>query len=312
LLIFTFVDPNKRQEIIMAEGSEITHRYICAHNTPAFFVVMLLYEGGMVLVGCVLAFKTRNLKDEFNESKQIILAMYDTAVIGSVVLIVVKTTESYQAGQSILLALATFWITCFASLVFVIPRLLQLRSRLTSESRHRRTQVTGLSLGYTGANTMNTQMTSENRTSNLSTASGENRTSNASAASCGSAAKDRLSGVETAKPVSSDSDEEATPSQVSFSASTKVSDEEAARVSISVAGSAEEVTDESNGDGTSARVSFSPSTKNVLGVVEEAAENGEVSEVKAEAANGGSDSPDDDEHGKFLAFLETKTTEENP
>ena len=232
------------------------------------------------------------IQDEFDESKQIILAMYDTAVIGSVVLIVVQTTESYQAGQSILLALATFWITCFASLVFVIPRLLQLRSRLTSESRHRRTQVTGLSLGYTGANTVNTQMTSENRTSNLSTASGENRASNASAASFG--VKDRLSGVETAKPVSNDSDEDATPPQVSSSASTKVSDEEAARVSISVAGSAEEITDESNGDGTSARVSFSPSTKNVLGVVEEAAENGEVSEVKAEAVNGGSDSPDDD------------------
>lgn len=141
LLIFTFVDPLKREEIITTEGSDITHRVVCAHDTNAFFFTMLLYEGGMIIVGCVLAFKTRNLRDEFNESKQIILAMYDTAVIGSVVLIVSNTIESYQAGHRILLSLATFWTTCFASLVFVIPRLLQLKNRQRSQHGTNRTTV---------------------------------------------------------------------------------------------------------------------------------------------------------------------------
>eukprot|EP00581_Thalassiosira_minuscula_P033328 CAMPEP_0183786912 /NCGR_PEP_ID=MMETSP0739-20130205/67270_1 /TAXON_ID=385413 /ORGANISM="Thalassiosira miniscula, Strain CCMP1093" /LENGTH=521 /DNA_ID=CAMNT_0026030977 /DNA_START=457 /DNA_END=2022 /DNA_ORIENTATION=- len=124
LLIFTFVDPNKRNEIIENQGSNITHRYVCSHDTQAFFVVMLTYEGGLILVGCVLAFKTRNLCDEFNESKQIIFAMYDLAVIGSVLLIVSKAVATSQGAQRVLFAVGVFWTTCFASLVFVLPRLI--------------------------------------------------------------------------------------------------------------------------------------------------------------------------------------------
>merc|ERR1719188_1030471 len=45
LLIFTFVDPYKRTEIITTEGSLITHQLVCAHNTPSFFVLMMVYEG---------------------------------------------------------------------------------------------------------------------------------------------------------------------------------------------------------------------------------------------------------------------------
>ena len=84
LLIFTFVDPSRSVDIVEASGSDLTHRLICAHDTPAFFITMMIYEGGLILLGCVLAFKTRNLRSEFNESRQIILSMYDTAVISTI------------------------------------------------------------------------------------------------------------------------------------------------------------------------------------------------------------------------------------
>lgn len=150
LLIFTFVDPYKRTEVITTEGSLITHQYVCAHNTPSFFVLMMVYEGGLIIVGCILAFKTRHLDDEFNESKQIILAMYDTAVIGSVGLVVEKTATTYQGEQRIILTLCIFWTSCFASLVFVLPRLLQVRNRrLTGNGRNSRVRVSGLNLNRT-------------------------------------------------------------------------------------------------------------------------------------------------------------------
>lgn len=147
LLIFTFVDPNKMTETITNEGSDITHRYVCEHDTPAFFIVMLIYEGGLILIGCVLAFKTRNLQDEFNESKQIILAMYDTAVIGSVLLIVSNAVVTYQGEQRLLFAVGIFWTTCFASMVFVLPRLMQVISRESQKdeySRNVRVTVSGV------------------------------------------------------------------------------------------------------------------------------------------------------------------------
>ena len=151
LFIFTFVDPNKQVEIVESEGSDISHRYVCDHKTPAFFAVMLIYEGGLILVGCVLAFKTRHLQSEFNESKQIILAMYDIAVVGSILLVVSNVVVTYQGPKRILFAVGIFWATCFACSVFVVPRLLQVRqSSHTSSGRptmRSRVQVSGVSLG---------------------------------------------------------------------------------------------------------------------------------------------------------------------
>jgi len=129
LLIFTFVDPNKQTSIVEEDGSSIEHRYVCGHKTRAFFAVMLIYEGGLLLVGCYLAFKTRHLRSEFNESKQIILAMYDTAVVASILLIVCNAVVNFQGEQRLLFSVGIFWTTCFACAVFVIPRLMQVRKK---------------------------------------------------------------------------------------------------------------------------------------------------------------------------------------
>ena len=129
LLIFTFADPNKQHEIVEVEGSQITHRYVCAHNTPAFFLDMLIYEGDLIVVGCVLAFKTRHLIEEYNEAKQLILAMYDTAFVGSFLLVFSNVVVTYQAHMRLVAVVGIFWATCFASSVFVLPRIMQVRTR---------------------------------------------------------------------------------------------------------------------------------------------------------------------------------------
>jgi hypothetical protein len=74
LLVFTFIDPKKLIELVCFSGSHITHRLICSHETPAFFIttLTLTFEGGLIVVGCVLAFKRHNLQSEFNDSNQII------------------------------------------------------------------------------------------------------------------------------------------------------------------------------------------------------------------------------------------------
>ena len=129
LLIFTFLDPNKQTSIVQEEGSRVDHRYVCEHKTSAFFVLMLIYEGGLLVVGCVLAFKTRHLRSEFNESKEIILAMYDTAVVASILLIVCNAVVEFQGEKRLLFCVGIFWSTCFACSVFVIPRLMQVRKK---------------------------------------------------------------------------------------------------------------------------------------------------------------------------------------
>jgi len=153
LLIFTFLDPNKQTSIVQEDGSRVDHRYVCEHKTSAFFIVMLIYEGGLLIVGCVLAFKTRNLRSEFNESKPLILAMYDTAVVASILLIVCNAVVEFQGEKRLLFCVGIFWSTCFACSVLVIPRLMQIRkkqaacrdSRTEGSSSRAHVQVSGVS-----------------------------------------------------------------------------------------------------------------------------------------------------------------------
>lgn len=135
LLVFTFLDPNKLTEMIYFTGSDITHRLVCSHETPAFFITTLIYEGGLILVGCVLAYKTRNLQSEFNESKQMIFSMYNTAVISTILIVVGNVALQYQGPQRLLFALGIFWITCFSGCVFVLPRTMKFTARKSMDRR---------------------------------------------------------------------------------------------------------------------------------------------------------------------------------
>lgn len=141
LLIFTFVDPNKETTIIAQDGYDVIYRRVCAHETKAFFLVQVLYEGGLVLIGCFLAYKTRNLGEEFGEAKQLIIAMYNIALVGSAILITANVVEAYDGTIRGFITVSVCWTTCFSSGVFVLPRLLRMQANITRD----RVIVTGLS-----------------------------------------------------------------------------------------------------------------------------------------------------------------------
>ena len=160
LLIFTFVDPSK-QEVMFDQGNDVTYRVVCAHNTSAFFWVQLAYEGGLVLLGCVLAYKTRNMNDDFGEAKQLILAMYNIALIGTIILVVANVIETSSGTLRMFITIGVCWCTCFSSSVFVLPRLLRVRAAARPGATRTRTHVSGVqrynSMGSAGsiANDMN-------------------------------------------------------------------------------------------------------------------------------------------------------------
>mmetsp|Transcript_20067 Transcript_20067/g.43780 ORF Transcript_20067/g.43780 Transcript_20067/m.43780 type:complete len:771 (-) Transcript_20067:110-2422(-) len=127
LTIFSIVDPSRQVELIETNGADVTHQLICAHDTNAFLITELVYEGGLVFMGCVLAFKTRHLKGGFGEAKQLIIAMYNIALVGSVVLIVINVMDNGQAARRTLIAVGILWGTVFSCCAFVVPRLLRVR-----------------------------------------------------------------------------------------------------------------------------------------------------------------------------------------
>ncbi|KAL7472380.1 hypothetical protein ACHAXS_012718 [Conticribra weissflogii] len=100
LVIFTFVDPNKMEETSGYDGSNVSHRDICSHDTMASFFVQAFYQGGLIFVGTIL-----------------------------VVWIISAAADLYQGPMRVFITIAIFWMSVFSTSVFVLPRLLQIRAR---------------------------------------------------------------------------------------------------------------------------------------------------------------------------------------
>ena len=127
LLVFTFVDPPQQMELIEEDGGLVVQRIVCASGSDARFYTLGAYEASLVIVGCVLAYLTRNLQDDFGEAKQMIFSMYNIAFVGIMVACIVQAAGLDGNGESIMQAVGVFWGTVFSTGAFVIPRLLQVR-----------------------------------------------------------------------------------------------------------------------------------------------------------------------------------------
>lgn len=94
----------------------------------------------MVLFGCVLAWKTRNLGSALGEAKQLLFAMYNVGLVALIVLLMGSFLTVDQKSVYVIMTVGIFWSTVFSSCAFVLPRLLQIqrngmRRRTSSQSR---------------------------------------------------------------------------------------------------------------------------------------------------------------------------------
>ena len=143
LLVFTYIDPPEAKEIIeiSLDGTHFQN-FLCRHESRAFMAVQILFEGGLVLIGCCLAWKTRNMDEKFGEAKQMILAMYNIAFIALVIMLVSTFVSVEEVGKYALQAMGVLWGTVFSSAAFVVPRLLQ---NSKDRKQGNQTRISGLS-----------------------------------------------------------------------------------------------------------------------------------------------------------------------
>ena len=100
-----------RTVIIEEGGQGVSYRIVCAQETNAFFITQLVYEGGLLLIGCALAYKTRNMKEDFGESKQLSAAIYNIALVGIIILIVANVVEAYEGTIRLFICVGVCWTT---------------------------------------------------------------------------------------------------------------------------------------------------------------------------------------------------------
>jgi hypothetical protein len=152
LLIFTFVDPPKWTEVIENNNGMVVQRAVCDHETDAFFITVLIFEAGFVLVGCYLAYKTRNLGDDFGEATQLVFAMYNIAFVGGIIVLVVNVADMDGNGQSVLQAVGVWWGTVFSTAAFVLPRLVKVRQRRRESRQNASNALNGSTVHVSGLN----------------------------------------------------------------------------------------------------------------------------------------------------------------
>lgn len=127
LTLFSIFDPSKAYTFVDIDGSSSYQHTVCKHDTIAFGLTQLIFEGGLVLTGCVLAWKTRNLGSTLGEAKQLLFAMYNVGLVALIVLLMGSFLRIDQKSVYVIMTVGIFWSTVFSSCAFVLPRLLQIQ-----------------------------------------------------------------------------------------------------------------------------------------------------------------------------------------
>lgn len=123
LITFTIVDPPVPVTTMTIDDTVMSQTIECTQETEAFGIAVLVYEAGLVFIGCVLAFLTRNLAANIGESKPLILSMYNIAFVGLVTLVISSVTDIDAVGRAVFFSMGIFCGTVFSSAAFVLPRI---------------------------------------------------------------------------------------------------------------------------------------------------------------------------------------------
>ena len=142
LLIVSLLDPPRATESIQNLDGVVIQKVVCAAKTDLLLIVEVTFEAGVVLVGCFLYYLTRNLDAKFGEAKQLIFAMYNIALVGVIIVLVISFGQMNPNGNTVLQAVGVFWGAVVSSAAFVLPRVLEIREE--PQGNKRKVQVTGL------------------------------------------------------------------------------------------------------------------------------------------------------------------------
>jgi 7 transmembrane sweet-taste receptor of 3 GCPR len=71
LTVFSLADPPRQTELL-GVGEGIGEQQIsCTHQSNAFMITQIVYDGILVGIGCILAYQTKDLDPRFGEAKQL-------------------------------------------------------------------------------------------------------------------------------------------------------------------------------------------------------------------------------------------------
>lgn len=128
LMIFSLIDPPRAVENIITSGSNFSQEVTCSQQNNTFFITQVIFNGILVVIGCILAFQTRDVDPKFGEAKQLVFSMYNVAFTGIVIILIFQLVDLDQVSKIIMQAIGVLWGSFFCSFAFVLPRVLEVIS----------------------------------------------------------------------------------------------------------------------------------------------------------------------------------------
>ncbi|CAJ1969720.1 unnamed protein product [Cylindrotheca closterium] len=139
LLIVTVIDPPKVKAIVDLDDLNPQKSIRCDTETYLFAILQGTYDILLLVVGCTLAYLTRNIDPRFGDAKALFFAIYNIAFTTLMLALIIVFVDITESGQVSLQFIGVFWATVFSSAAFVIPRLMAAKNeRKLSQKRQKR------------------------------------------------------------------------------------------------------------------------------------------------------------------------------
>lgn len=104
--------------------SENTLRSVCSSKTSIYVAILIVFDGIMLVPGVFLAYLTRNVPQEVNESKTVGVSIYTITLILIITIPLMVFLSSFPTAVLLIQALATWLIITSTLLLLFIPKLL--------------------------------------------------------------------------------------------------------------------------------------------------------------------------------------------
>merc|ERR1712195_116547 len=99
---------------------------VCQSKTPAFAAAAIGFKALLIVWGCVLAWKTRNVHGAFAESKQIMMVMYQIGFMSTIMLLLYYFLNTSAASKVLIQSVVVLCVSLLSAILLFGTRIFQL------------------------------------------------------------------------------------------------------------------------------------------------------------------------------------------
>ncbi len=138
LTIWTAAFTPQVETVVLDVNRPILNYRTCSNNQSLpFAIVLMVYKGILIIGGVVLGFWSRKIRSEYNESKFILIAMYNIVFAGLILLVLYAIQLADRQIDFLIRSIAILWGVTATLCILLIPKIYYVASGSNDPTRKR-------------------------------------------------------------------------------------------------------------------------------------------------------------------------------